>query len=125
MWNTTKSCGFQEPGGNERALDKAGTTLRIPAVREVFCLVILIVVIMFGWNQPYSEHFRSLTGAEAEPTPPPATPKPQPTGGTGSTLPRNLGANVAQPTPDRSWMFEKTSMDAPQSDSKKGGRGGR
>ena len=92
-------------------------------MREVFCLVILIVVIMFGWNQPYSEHFRSFTGAEAEPKPPPAMPKPQ--AGGVSALPRNLGANAAQPTPDRSWMLEKTSMDAPYSDSKKGGRGGR
>ena len=96
------------------------------AVREALCFLLLVVLITFGWNQPYRDHYRLLTGASAEevPAPDPATPVPSipPPAARVDAVP----SAEKPPTSDRNWIYDKTRMDDPHSaKNAKGTRGGR
>ena len=114
---------------NDRSADEVDTLLletgrltlsrtRLPshAVREALAFIVLLVVAGLGWKQPYSEHWRRLTGKNLEA-------RSSVTRGNGVVRPPSppppIAAVPAQPVQDagqeRSWMFQPSSMDAPHS----------
>ena len=71
-------------------------------MREALALLFLIVLIAMGWKQPYRNHVNSVVpqvGAAAQIT----TPDPRQ---------QRMQAVPVVPR-DRSWMWERTKMDAP------------
>ena len=97
-----------------------GLTLRevwktLPRMKELAALILLIVLICIGWNQPYKAHFSSVVG---DPPPVVAVPAPAPA---MPDAPPAMAPAVPQATParDNSWIWNKTSMDQPHS-----GKGG-
>ena len=87
-------------------------------MKELLAFLFLIMLIGVGWNQPYRAHFSSVTGNA-----PPASTAPAPAASASATA----GA-AATPARENSWMWQKTSMDAPHApinDDKGGGKRGR
>lgn len=90
-------------------------------MKEFAALILFIVLIAVGWNQPFKVHFQSITGAppsapELTETTPPFTPQSP----RQASLPSRPGPGVpavaasATPIPEeKSWMWQKTPMDAP------------
>ena len=87
-------------------------------MKELVAFLFLIVLLGFGWNQPYKAHFSSLAGNP--PPVPPAALAPAPEAAASAAA----APAVATPAParDSSWLWKKTSMDGPQSG--EGGKGG-
>lgn len=82
-------------------------------MKEFVALVLVMVLIFIGWNQPFKTHFSSVVGdlppAAAVISPPLADASP-------ASLPQGVPTPVApQATParDATWLWKKTTMDSP------------
>lgn len=86
-------------------------------MKELIAFLFLIMLISVGWKQPYRAHFSSVAG-----NPPPVLTATAPASSAPAT------AEAATPARENSWMWQKTSMDAPHApinDDKGGGKRGR
>ena len=86
-------------------------------MKELIAFLFLIVLIGVGWKQPYRAHFSSVAG-----NPLPVLTAPAPASSAPAT------AAAATPARENSWIWQKTSMDAPHApinDDKGGGKRGR
>ncbi len=93
-------------------------------MKEFAAFILLIVLVLVGWSQPYKAHFSSVVG-----DPPPvlaAPPVATADAAPASSSPAGSAPAVPQATParDNSWLWNKTSMDEAHSD-KGGGKRGR
>lgn len=93
-------------------------------MKELAAFLLLLVVAIGGWNQPYKAHYGSLLGHPPAATPAPvaaAAPVPAATPAVVRTAP------PATPAPDNSWMRNRSTLDAPlpSADGKGGARHGR
>ena len=86
-------------------------------MKELAAFILLIVLIGVGWNQSYRSHFSGVAGKPA-----------------AADAASVAVASAARPSPeatpsrDSTWMWNKTSMDAPHApinDDKGGGKRGR
>ena len=92
-------------------------------MKEFAAFILLIVLVLVGWNQPYKTHFSSVVG-DPPPMPAAASATTQDTSPAPSS-PTAAASAVPQATParDNSWLWNKTSMDEAHTD--KGGKHGR
>jgi hypothetical protein len=93
-------------------------------MKELAAFILLIVLAVIGWNQPYKAHFNSMMG-NPPPAPPVAVVVPPPVPAATPAVVQT--APPATPARDNSWLWNKTSMDQPHSGSgdKGGGKNGR
>jgi hypothetical protein len=90
-------------------------------MKEFAALILLIVLICIGWNQPYKAHFSSVIG-----DPPAVSAAPVAQGAMPAPASPAVAIPQATPARDTSWLWNKTSMDAPYTPAEsKGGKHGR
>ena len=72
-------------------------------MKELAAFILLIVLIVIGWNQPYKAHFSSVVG-----DPPPATPAPA-AAPAAPVAPVAAAPAATEPAParDSSWLWNK------------------
>ena len=90
-------------------------------MKELAAFILLIVLIVIGWNQPYKAHFSSVVG-----DPPPAAPAPA--AAPAAPLPPVVAAPAApEPAParDSSWLWKKGTLDPKEMEAGKAGGGKR
>lgn len=78
-------------------------------MKEFAAFILLIVLVLVGWSQPYKAHFGRVTGN------PPAVPA-APADGPPAAAPPARAVPQATPARDNSWLWKKTSMDEPHAD---------
>ncbi|HEX8295526.1 MAG TPA: hypothetical protein VF593_04460 [Chthoniobacteraceae bacterium] len=79
-------------------------------MRELFALILLIVLVSFGWKQSFRDHVRHLRPEKTESGSKPevsVTFIPSPAGKS------SVAASTPAPARERQWMFENTNMDQP------------
>ena len=100
-------------------------------MKELAAFLLLIVLVVVGWNQPYKAHLDGMMGKPPPATPAPATPAAAPLPAHAATAaplpPVAQAAPAATPARDASWMWKHTAIDAPppSTDKPAGGKRGR
>ena len=101
-------------------------------MKELLALLGLLFLVTIGWNQSFKTHLDNLFGTvEEQPaitgkpsldTPKPGTTAAPPSAATLPPLP--AGEAATSPSPDKSWLWRRTTMDEPH-DFRKGTKGER
>ena len=87
--------------------EPVGTLARM---KEFAAFILLILLVLVGWNQPYKAHFGSVIGKPSTPGGAVAviSEKPGPPAMVAPAVPR------ATPAADRSWLWKKSTLDLPE-----------
>lgn len=74
-------------------------------MKEFAAFILLILLVLIGWNQPYKAHFSSVTG------------KPLTAGGAGTAAtgsPARAAGPKSTPASDSSWLWKRSKLDLPE-----------
>ena len=75
-------------------------------MKEMAAIILLVVLIGVGWNQPYKAHFTSVVGEPAPAVGVPVSAPAPPAPGAAAPAPTE-----AAPARDSSWLWKKGTLD--------------